>query len=301
LPPASHPIPVNVRTQQRLFLLAFFIPGMAYLIVVRLIPVLVTLYLSFTEWNMTEQPSPTWIGVENYARLARDGDFLTSLTRTLVFCVVATTIEVILGVAIAVFLARPFPGRNLVRTAFLAPMVLTPAVIGLMWYILYHPTIGPLNWILSLFGSEPVGWLTNPTVAFVSIIITDVWHWTPFVFLLAFAAIQNIPADLYESAEIDGASAWQATRHVTLPLIRDTVLVAVLFRSMDAFEIFAEPFVMTGGGPGTATETLSMHIYRTAFNFFQMGYAGAMVVVSIVILVVLYSVYLRLIRTQVAM
>jgi multiple sugar transport system permease protein len=210
--------------------------------------------------------------------------------------VVVTGIELALGLIIALLVNHDFFGRRLLRTLLLMPMVIAPAVVGMMWYILFHDTIGPLNWLLSLAGLGPVTWLSSPGTAMLSVVIADVWHWTPFTFLLLLAALQTIPGDLYESAEVDGASRWQAFRFVTLPMIRAALLVAALLRSMEAFEIFAEPFVMTGGGPGTATDLLSLHIYKSAFLVFDMGYAAAMIVVSITILLTLYAGYLRLAR-----
>ena len=277
-------------------LLCFLIPGLAYLVLVRLVPALVTITMSFTRWNLQKGGAPVPIGLQNYASLLHDGNFLSALSRTLAFMVVATAIELALGLAIALLLNRQFPLRRTVRTIVLAPMVITPAAVGMIWYIMFHASIGPLNWFLSLLDVGPVGWLTNPTVAPLSIVITDVWHWTPFMFLLCLAALQTVPNELTEAAQMDGAGRWQTLWRIVLPAIGDMLAVAVVLRGMEAFELFAEPYVMTGGGPGSATDTLSLHIYKSAFLFFDMGYAGAMIVVSIGILVLLYGAYLRVSR-----
>jgi multiple sugar transport system permease protein len=187
---------------------------------------------------------------------------------------------------------------SIARAALLTPMVITPTIVGVIWYILFHDSAGPLNWMLDLLDLGPVRWLSDPAIAFMSLVLTDVWHWTPFMFLLLLSAMQGIPQELYESARMDGATRPQEVRYITLPMIRDTVLVAIVLRSMTAFEIFAEPFVMTGGGPNEATSTVSLYIYKAAFLFFKMGYAGAMVVVSIVLLSALYSIYLRYVRFE---
>ncbi len=282
---ARHRIPV---------LLCFLLPGLGYLILVRLLPALFTIYLSFTKWNLQQGGWPQPNGLQNYAALAADGGFLWSLGRTLAFMVVATAIEVGLGLATALLLNRPMALRRTLRTIVMVPMVVTPAVVGMIWYILFHASIGPLNAMLAPLGLGPVGWLTSPMVAPVSVLVADVWHWTPFMVLLCLAGLQGVPQELTEAAQVDGASGLQALWRIVVPAIRDTLAVAAVLRAMEAFEIFAEPYVMTGGGPGDSTDTLSLHIYKTAFTFFDMGYAGAMVVVSVGVLVTLYCAYLRL-------
>ena len=283
------------RQQRRLFWL-FLVPGLTYLIGVRIAPAAFTLALSFSDWNLVRAQAPHFVGLANYARLAQHGPFLEAVGRTVVFAVVATSLELLLGLAVALFVNRELRGRTALRAILLTPMVITPAVVGLIWYILYHKSIGPLNWFLSLVGVPAVNWLTDPAIALASLILTDLWHWTPFMFLLALSALQVVPNELYEAAAVDGATRLQAFRSVTLPLIRDTLMVGCILRSMDAFEIFAEPFVMTGGGPGRALETVSLFIYKSAFTFFEMGYAGAMIAVSILLIASVYSIYLRQVR-----
>src|SRR3954451_13553203 len=167
---ARHRVPV---------LLCFLMPGMLYLVAIRLLPALFTVFLSFTHWNLQEGGWPVAAGLENYRALAADSGFLGALGRTLVFMLAATAIELALGLAIALLLNRPLFLRRAVRTVVLAPMVLTPAVVGMIWYILFHPSIGPVNWVLSLAGIGGVGWLTDPVMAPVAVLITDIWHWTP--------------------------------------------------------------------------------------------------------------------------
>jgi ABC-type sugar transport system permease subunit len=287
---------MTINRQRKLFLLLFLLPGMGYMVIVRIVPAFFTFFLSFNRWDLTEQDRPEFVGLQNYIEIMHDVPFLHSVVRTLFFTVTATGIELVLGFLIALFVHRDFIGKNTVRASILTPMVITPAIVGVIWYIMFHSRIGPLNWFLTLLGLPAMDWLTDPDIALFSLIITDVWHWTPFMFLLCLSAMQMIPIDLYESAEVDGASRYQMLSHITLPMVRDTIVVAVILRSMEAFELFAEPFVMTGGGPGESTETLSLHIYKSAFLFFEMGYAGAMVVVSLFILVSVYSLYWRYIK-----
>ena len=281
--------------QRRLFWL-FLVPGLIYLIGVRIAPAATTLFMGFTDWNLVRNQAPRWIGFANYTKLLEDTPFLGALGRSLAFAAVATVIELALGLAIAIFVNREMRGRTPLRAVVLTPMVITPAVVGLIWYILFHRAIGPFNWFLSGVGLGPIDWLGDPVIAPLAILIADVWHWTPFMFLLSLSALQTVPKELYEAADVDGGSSWQTFRLITLPLVRDNLVVACILRAIEAFEIFAEPFVMTGGGPGRATETVSLHIYKSAFTFFEMGYAGAMIAVCVILVGALYSLYLRHVR-----
>jgi multiple sugar transport system permease protein len=285
-----------MRSQQRRLFWMFLVPGLLYLVVVRIAPAATTLFLGFTDWNLVRGQPPRWIGLGNYAKLIEDAPFLAAVGRSLLFAAVATVIELSLGLAIALFVNREMRGRTPLRAVVLTPMVITPAVVGLIWYILFHRSIGPLNWILSGIGLGPVDWLGDQHIAPLAVLLADVWHWTPFMFLLSLGALQMVPRELYEAADVDGASAWQSFRLITLPMVYESLIVACILRAMEAFEIFAEPFVMTGGGPGRATETVSLHIYKSAFTFFEMGYAGAMIAVCVVLVGTLYSFYLRHVR-----
>lgn len=285
-----------LHSQQRRLFWLFLVPGLLYLVAVRIAPAATTLFLGFTDWNLVRGQGPQWVGLANYAKLMGDAPFLGALGRSLAFAAVATVIELALGLAIALFVNREMRGRTPLRAVVLTPMVITPAVVGLIWYILFHRSIGPLNWILSGVGLGPVDWLGDPLIAPLAVLMADVWHWTPFMFLLSLSALQTVPRELYEAADVDGASAWQSLRLITLPLVRDSLVVACILRAIEAFEIFAEPFVMTGGGPGRATETVSLHIYKSAFTFFEMGHAGAMIAVCVILVGALYSIYLRHVR-----
>ena len=289
---------VSVRRRRDLALWFFLVPGMVYLVIGRILPALYTIYLSLTTWNLQEQASPVFAGVQNYVQLAADPAFVGSIGRTLGFMVVVTVVEVALGLALAVFVRGGARANDLLKTVVISPMVITPAVVGLIWYILFNDTLGPINAGLRLLGLPGVAWLTSTRLALVSVMLMDVWHWTPFTFLLSLSALETVPDALYEAAQLDGASRWRCFTRVTVPVILDTLLVAALLRAMEAFRLFAEPFVMTGGGPGNATDMLSVHIFKAAFQFFQMGSAAAMVVVSLGVLVLLYVLYLRLVEAE---
>ena len=281
---------------ERLYFWIFVVPGLVYIILLRLLPSLYTLILSFFSWNLIEDPAPIYAGMHNYIKAFSDASFLSSIWRTIVFTVCVTTLEFILGLVIALLFDRDFAFKNIARSTILIPMIITPSIVGVIWYILYNTTTGPINYFLGFLGINSIKWVASKDTALLSVIIMDIWHWTPFMFLLLLSALQVIPRQLYEAAIVDGASIWQLFWHVTLPLIKETAIVAIILRSLEAFRIFAEVYVMTGGGPANSTETMSMHIYKAAFNFFEMGYAGTMVVISLIMVMSLYAIYMRYIK-----
>lgn len=279
-------------------LLSFLLPGLIYLVLIRYIPALFTFYSGFTSWNLLEQKTPKFIGLANYSYIFSDGNFDAALLRTVIFTIVATSLELVLGLAVALFVNRDFRGKGLLRGVIILPMIVTPAIVGVIWKILYSDVIGPINAGLAQIGLPTVGWLTNIHMAMVSVVIMDLWHWTPFVFLIVLSALQTIPTELYDAAEVDGSTRWQRLRFVTLPFIRESLIVAAILRSVQAFNLFDEPYVMTGGGPGQATETVSLYIYKYAFQFFQLGRSGAMIIISLLLLGLVYGLYLRFVDLE---
>ena len=276
--------------------LMFLLPMLLYLVVWRLVPLLYTAYLSLNDWNLVRRSDMTWVGVDNYVRLAADGRFRHSLAVSFGFMFAATAVQTVLGTALAIATDRNFRGRSLVQGALLMPMFLTPVAVGSIWYILYQPSIGPINHLLSLVGVAPVTWLGSPSTALWAIVVADTWQWTPFIYLLVLAALQGIPQSLIEAAQIDRASGWAIIRRIILPLIKGTILVAALLRAMEAFRVFPKIYVMTGGGPGRTTESASLLVYRTAFRLFEVGYAASMTIVMLVLLIILYGIYLKGVR-----
>ena len=274
----------------------FLLPMLLYLVVWRLVPLLYTAYLSLNDWNLVRRSDMTWVGVDNYVRLAADGRFRHSLAVSFGFMFAATAVQTVLGTALAIATDRNFRGRSLVQGALLMPMFLTPVAVGSIWYILYQPSIGPINHLLSLVGVAPVTWLGSPSTALWAIVVADTWQWTPFIYLLVLAALQGIPQSLIEAAQIDRASGWAIIRRIILPLIKGTILVAALLRAMEAFRVFPKIYVMTGGGPGRTTESASLLVYRTAFRLFEVGYAASMTIVMLVLLIILYGIYLKSVR-----
>ncbi|HEY3135609.1 MAG TPA: sugar ABC transporter permease [Blastocatellia bacterium] len=236
----------------------------------------------------------------NFARLATDSFFLSALAHTFIYAVAALTFEFLLGLGLAVLLDKPLRGRSLFRGALLIPMMLPPVVVGVVWRLMLNPDFGAINGTLKGVGvnTEALTWTASPMLAFASVIAVDIWQWTPFMFLVLLAGLQAIPQEPYEAALIDGSSAWQTFLHVTLPLLKPAILIALLLRTMDLLRVFDQIFILTQGGPGFATETVSLYIYRTAFRFFDFGYAAAMSFVLLVLTNLVSVSYIRMLQKQ---
>jgi multiple sugar transport system permease protein len=274
----------------------FLLPMVAYLILWRLLPLLYTVYLSLNEWSLIKRGGPSLVGLANYVSLVQDGRFLDSLWISFFFMFASTGIQTILGVGLALATDRSFRGKSFIQGALLLPMFLTPVAVGAIWYILFQPDIGPLNYLAGLVGLPPLNWLGSPSKAIWAIIVAETWEWTPFIYLLVLSALQGIPETIIEAAQMDRASDWVIVWRIILPLIKGTILVAALLRAMEAFRVFPTIYVMTGGGPGRATEASSILIYKTAFRFFDIGYASAMTIIMLVLLVSAYGFYLKVVQ-----
>jgi multiple sugar transport system permease protein len=238
--------------------------------------------------------------LQHFKRLATDDFFLKALAHTLCYAAIALTVEFLLGLALAVLLNRQMRGRSFFRAALLVPMMMPPVVVGVVWRLMLNPNFGAINGTLQGVGinTEHLTWTAQPTLAFASVILVDIWQWTPFMFLILLAGLQAIPEEPYEAALIDGSTAWQTFRHVTLPLLKPAILIALLLRTMDLLRVFDQIFILTEGGPGSATETISLYIYRTAFRFGDFGYAAAMSFVLLLLTNVVSLLYIRLLQRQ---
>jgi multiple sugar transport system permease protein len=199
-------------------------------------------------------------------------------------------------------LSTQMRGRSVFRSLLLVPMMLPAVVVGVVWRLMLNSNFGALNGTLKGIGvnTDALTWTGSPKLAMASVIVADVWQWTPFMFLILLAGLQAIPQEPYEAALIDGASGWQTFRHVTLPLLKPAILIALLLRTMDLLRVFDQIFILTEGGPGFATETVSLYIYRTAFRFSNFGYAAAMSFVLLMITNVISVGYIRFLRTNVS-
>lgn len=259
-------------------------------------PLAFNLYMSLQTWFVSSATPPEFVGLRNFVEiLARDTRFWNSLWITIQFTGVGVALELILGLFIALYLHREFRGRGVVRTVLLLPMVSTPAAIALIWVVMFNPSLGVLNYLLSLMGVKPLLWLGHPGTALPSLIFMDVWKWTPFMILILHAGLQSLPATPFEAARIDGAAGWQLLRYVTLPLLRPAIAVALIFRTMDSLKTFDAIYVMTEGGPNRATEVLNIYVFQEGFKYFHMGYAAAL---AVILLILVFGVNLILVRVR---
>lgn len=258
----------------------FVLPSLIFVIVMMVFPIAYTLRLSFTQWSMGSLAPPRWIGLRNYVSLLfEDPRFWTAVGRTFVFTIAAVLVETLLGVIIALVLNRDMRGKNLIKTLFLLPMVATPVAVGMVWLLMYEPTIGVINYFLRMFGLPQGLWLASPQQALWSLVLVDVWQWTPMITLIVLAGLASLPKEPFEAALVDGASPLQSIRLITLPLVQPTILAAMTLRAIDAFKTYDIIYTMTQGGPGYATETLNIYSFVLGFQYFQMGKASALLMV----------------------
>ncbi|EAW39048.1 carbohydrate ABC transporter permease [Lyngbya sp. PCC 8106] len=263
------------------------LPALLVLALVFIYPIARAFWLSFFSENLGTQLEPIFSGFYNYYRLLGDGRFWQSLWNTSVFTVISITIELVLGMGIALVLNQSFRGRGFVRTSALIPWALPTAVMGLAWAWIFNGQYGVVNDLLQRLGlmETSITWLGDPTRAMFALIVAEVWKTTPFISILLLAGLQSISVDLYEAHSIDGATPIQSFRQITLPLLMPQIIIALLFRFAQAFGVFDLIQVMTGGGPGGSTETVSIYIYATVRRYLDFGYGAALVVVTFLLLV----------------
>ena len=235
---------------------------------------LVVLSMHDIQW---EHGRASWqdVGAAHYKALSDDELMVKGLLNTSLFAVLAVSAEMVLGFVLALWVSRVGRGRVFYQTMLMLPILLPGIVIGAIWKLIYNPDFGILNLGLAALGASGHDWLGDPSLAFLSVVVVDVWHWTPFVFLLMLAAIESLPGELFEAARVDGASRWQELRRITLPLMIPAIVVTLVFRLIVSFKVFDEVYLLTGGGPGTTTEVLSFTIYRRFFTEDRVGYGSA--------------------------
>ncbi|MGF1512547.1 MAG: carbohydrate ABC transporter permease [Elainellaceae cyanobacterium] len=277
----------KLRSQEQLTGWLLLLPALLLLLLVFAYPIGRAFWLSLFTENLGTNLEPVFSGFSNYSRMAIDGRFWQSIWNTTVFTVIALSLELVLGIAIALLLHQSFKGRGIVRTIAILPWALPTALIALTWTWIFNDQFGVWNDMLLRLGviDSPVNWLGNPTLALLATIAADVWKTTPFVSILLLAGLQSISDDLYEAHAIDGASPWQSFRRITLPLLLPQILIAMLFRFAQSFGIFDLVQVMTGGGPAGATEMVSLYIYATVMRYLDFGYGAALVTITFLILI----------------
>jgi multiple sugar transport system permease protein len=268
-------------------------PAVVALLAIMVFPSFFNLYISLNEWFAASASPPEFVLFDNYIRLfTEDEAFPAAIGRTLYFTVLAVGAQMLLGLGIALVLHREFRGQNLARSVFMLPMMATPAAIALVWVLIYHPTLGVINYLLSVLGISPQEWLSKSHLAIPSLALVDTWQYTPFVTMVLLAGLAAMPLEPFESARIDGAGSWQMFRYITLPLLRPTIVV------IDSLKVFDTIYVMTQGGPGRASETLNLYAFRTAFEYFHVGYAASISLTLIALVFVVSAAIFRAGRVQ---
>ncbi len=265
--------------------LYFIIPAALTVGVILVFPIIYGFGLSFFNWPQVDDGTRAFIGFKNYLDLFQDSLFWRSLMLQLGFIFIAIPIQLVIGFFVAILFNNDFPASGLLRTLLLLPVFVLPVLSGLTWKLMLQPRYGVITYLLSQIGLEfPQGILSDKSLAYAAVIIQDIWRMWPFMFMILYAGISGISKDLIEAAEIDGASFYQKTFKIILPLLRGTIATAILLRTIDALRIFSEVFVMTKGGPGSdGTMLFSLYIHKQAFQFGKLGYASSMAVVLIVI------------------
>ena len=276
-------------------------PALVLVVGLRVVPMLMDIVFSFTDLNLARPQNPvSFVGLGNYATLLQTSDFQDAVVTTLLISVPALALEMVLGLAVALWLTRPFAGRGLSRSVMVVPYLLTPVVIGNYFRMFYSSEFGQLNYYLSslhLIGSN-IAWLTDPAAVRPAIIFMEVWHTTPFVALLCLSGLLALPREPMEAATVDGASRWQSFRHIVLPMLAPVLVATFALRAMDILQLFDEVYVMTGGGPGHLSEVFNMYLYKHGFRTFQMGYTSAAAIMLVIAVGLLAAVALWAQRRQ---
>lgn len=286
----------------KLFRYLAVIPCIVFLLGIAIFPLLYSLAVTFHSWELVGAKTGwEFIGFDNYINIfTKDKEFWMTLYTTLLLTAGSLTSEFLIGLGLALLLNREIKGRRIFTTLLVLPMMTTPVVTGLIWRMLYHEKYGPINHVLGIFlgGWKEIPWLGNPSLAFISTLITNVWQWTPFSAMVLLAGLAAIPREPYESAQIDGASSVQIFRYISLPQLMPAVVVIVLLRLMDLLKLFDFIMMLTRGGPGIVTTTISIYIYLRAFKHWSIGYSCAQSYILLMVIVTLTTIFLRILRRR---
>jgi len=280
---------------QRKYGYMLVMPAIAILLALNLFPLIYDIFLSLVNWQIRFAGSqPTFAGASNFATVVTDPRFYNDVGVTLALIAVVVPVENFLGLGLAMLLSRKIRGSRVIGSIIIMPLALSSAVAGMIWSILLFCSFGPVDSILELLGI----WRTcaNPlwNYPIQSIMVADIWQWTPFFFLIFLAGLSSLPREPLEAAQVDGASAYQTFRHVTLPMLAPVMGVGVILRMMDVFQTFGVPYILTGGGPGVTSETIALYIYRAGLGFFNLTYAAALALVLLVVVSVLITLFVRI-------
>jgi len=281
-------------------LLIFILPALVILIFIIAFPLAFNVYISFTIWDLRFRgATPQFVGVENYIKAIQDSRLINSLSKTFYLLCVAVPAEFLFGLLLAWFFYEPFKGRRILSAIILFPLALSEAVVGLVWGLFLVPTYGPVDYFMRVLGLWKMLGYEKPisltmTYPMEMIILADIWQWTPFFFLVLLAGLASVPSELLEAAEIDGATKAKILRYVMLPAIKPVIGVICAIRIMDVFKTFGIPYVMTKGGPGFASEVVSLYIFNQALQFLNIAYAATLTMIVIMLISIILTLFIRL-------
>ncbi|MFZ3106968.1 MAG: sugar ABC transporter permease [Candidatus Hydromicrobium sp.] len=274
------------------------VPIIVYFLLIGIFPLIFSFVLSFLNWDVGAGKQIAFAGLSNYVELIRDTRFWQTLQNTIIFATAAVSLETILGFGLALLLNRNLRGQSVFRVLFILPMMATPVAVGYTWRMLYHVTNGPINHMLGLLHLPYGPWLSSSNTALMSVIITDVWQWTPFIFVILLAGLRSLPKEPYEAAAVDGASSIQTFFYITLPMISSVLVIAILLRLVEAVKIFDILFVMTAGGPGISTESSTMYAKIVGLGQFRLGYGAAIAYALLILSIIFFMILTKVFRTE---
>ena len=287
----------RARSERRLAAM-LLLPSVAFLLLMTIFPTIYSLWMSLQQYNLSRPDLAHFVGLRNYGQLVGDDIFWKAVRVTLIFSLVALTLQFVLGFFIANLFDRERRGMNLLRTLFIIPVFASPVALGLTWRYMYQPGYGLINYVLEGVGLPRINWLASTQWALPAVIAVDVWQWTPFIALILLAGMQSISPEITEAAELDGLSRFQYLWRIALPLLAPIIVVVGLIRLIDALKTFDLIYIITRGGPGTATYTLPLHAYSNGFESFLMGPSAAIAWAVVIIVNIFTFIFLRLLAKE---
>jgi len=291
---SARPVPAKQQISDRLYSVLLIAPALILILIFALIPLGYAIDVSFRFADLTSPRGVAeFVGLDNYRFVLHDNFFWSAAQRTLFFAVIAVTIEMLLGIAIAFLLHNMRWFKGITRSLIILPLAASPVAVGLIWRNMYHPDFGVYNYLVSLVGISEQNWLGNTDLAMYSVILFDVWQWTPFVILITLAGLQALPKEPFEAAQLDGASTWRVLRTLTFPMLTPVLTLVFVLRAIDAVRLYDAVFSLTSGGPGTTTEVLTYYLYRTGLRFFRLDRASAMALLFLYVTVAFTGLVLR--------
>jgi multiple sugar transport system permease protein len=278
----------------------FLLPAVVYLFALTIYPFIYSVITSLFNLSLTSSQPPLFVGLGNYKNLLSDTLFYTALANTLLITASSIIIEFLIGFSVAhLFIAiSSIRASHVLRTIFILPMMVTPVVVGLLWNYMLSPLFGIVDYILAVVGIPPQPWFASPASALWTVVLVNVWQWSPFLMLISMAGLMSIPKELYEAAQMDGAKWYQIVTRIELPMVRNTVLVGLIFRIIDNFRLFDIVYASTRGGPGSSTEVITLYAYRQIFQYFNAGYGAAVAVLIFILAMIMANISVQFLRKE---